>query len=275
MKKQVDYIKILRNAVKDERIDYIDTLRKCQEDFTKNPLSKAAADTGQHAWVANFEIETLGENFKKLLIPIKQDCATNIVAFDLLKGKFIIVDSQAINTAAIMTLTATGYKPLRMNDGIFDGTLDDTIVNYKSFWELDVNSLFNLFAANKTEELIQVYKNALLKRIDVLEQAVKNMSNDDVDFKITSDGRVLAPIELYYGAAQTIYSKLNADYVTVPKHIVESIFILGLCDDADLRMLNHFEFLKHINKSDNNEDFTTNEVLYWLSLKNQFDNLYR
>lgn len=287
MKTQIDYIKILRDAVKDERIAYFDTLRACQKDFNELPLSKAAAEAGQEAWVANFEIKTLGENFKKLYNPIHDDYATNYVVFDLLKRQFIVVKNTQVKTPILMNLSATDLEPLRMKDVIFSGELDnDEIDFYQSFWELDVNSLFKLFAENKTEKLIEFYKNALLKRIDRLEEAIKNMSQDNVCFNIFSDDAVFAPIETYYGDAQTVYEayldKADSEYYDAPKHILESILVLGLCDDAQLQTLSSSEFSDKIKEADvdyedddRDENFTTNDVIHWLSLKNQFDSLYR
>lgn len=66
------------------QIDYVDTLRECQDDFIKVPLSKAAADVGVDAWVINFKVKTLGQNFAILNNLCVRNDSSDFIVFDIL-----------------------------------------------------------------------------------------------------------------------------------------------------------------------------------------------
>lgn len=278
-KKQIDWIQILRDAVKDERIEYVDTLRKCQEDFTKLPLSKAAADTGIDAWVTNFKAKTLGRNFAILNNLCVRNEATDYVVFDILQKQFRLRNKLFIENSLTMSLNTNNRRPMTafsaMNNHI-DESLQFDIDNDS----INPAKLFNLFKLNKTDEIIKIYKNRLLERIDILEDAVKNMTDKDVYFEpIDGYSDVLTPITTYYGSPQAVYNafinKLNSGYEDIQRNILEGIVVLGLCDDDELNILSKDNYYSTLDRKSRESYLSLNGILYWMREKAKFDSIYR
>lgn len=279
-KTQIDWIKILRYAVKDERIDYIDTLRKCQEDFTKVPLSKAAADTGVDAWVTNLKTDTLGHNFAVLDNLCSRYTAKEFIVFDTLEQQFQLRHEMFIKNSLVMSLSASDIKPITAFDVMKD-ELDESIGFDGDDADISREKLFNLFKSNRTDEVIDIYKKALLERIDLLEESVSWMTDDEsVCFKpIAGEHGVLTPIETYYGSPQAVYKAfidtLNDGYLDVQRNMLEGIVAVGLCDDVDLNILSKSDFYHKLDAEERENYLSLNGVIHWMTEKAKFDSLYR
>lgn len=278
-KKQIDWIQVLRDAVNNEQIDYIDTLRKCQKDFTEVPLSKAAADAGQEAWVTNFKAKTLGRNFAVLDNLCIQNSSRDLIVFDILQNKFRLQNKMFVKNSLIMTLNTPNRTPMTafytMNSRI------DKSIQFDELGEhLSPYKLFNLFKSNKTDEVITIYKNRLLECIDILDDAVKKMTDKDVYFEpINGYHGVLTPITTYYGSSQAVYNafidKLNSGYEDVQRNILEGIVVLGLCDNDELNILSKDDYYAKLDQTSRESYLSLNGILYWMQEKSQFDALYR
>lgn len=279
-KKQINWIQILRDAVENERIDYVATLRRCQEDFTKVPLSKVAADAGQEAWVTNFKAKTLGRNFAVLDNLCIQNSSRDFIVFDILSKKFSLQNKMFVKNSLMMTLNTPNRTPMTtfytMNNKI-----DKSIQSNKLGEHISPYKLFNLFKSNKTDEIITIYKNRLLECIDILDNAVQNMTDKDVYFEpIDGYSGVLTPITTYYGSPQAVYNafidKLNSGYEDVQRNILEGIVVLGLCDGDDgLNILSKDNYYAKLDQTSRESYLSLNGILYWMKEKSNFDSIYR
>lgn len=278
-KTQIDWIKILRDAVNNEQIEYVDTLRKCQKDFIGVPLSKVAADTGVDAWIANLKTDTLGHNFAMLDNLCSRYDAKEYIVFDTLAQQFQLRHEMFIKNSLVISLSTSDTKPITAFDVMKD-KLDESIGFDGDNADISREKLFNLFKENKTDEVITIYKKALLDRINLLEKAVDHMTDESVCFKpVAGEHGVLTPIETYYGSPQAVYKafidKLDEGYLDVQCNMLEGIVAVGLCDDADLNILSKDDFFDVLDAEERNGYLSLNGIIYWMTEKAKFDSIYR